>query len=220
MTSLEFYKTYWSYYIQLEKEFFETELYCDIDPLNQDAFSVKYMQLYLAICSEIDVVFKALCKAVDQDQIPDKMPKYIKIINDAYPTFKDESVKFLGCEYEDRIPWESLLEGESPKWWKIYNNIKHRRNDINDGKSWYKYANQINVMDALSGLLVLEEYYAAKLFATDRDEEHNSVMAKYRSAKMELIKWRFWFSFMGQPPWFDNRAYYRYIEGEQKSREE
>ena len=46
MEKLIFRNTYWNYYEQLESDFFSYSPYCEIDECNDDAFSVRYLQLY------------------------------------------------------------------------------------------------------------------------------------------------------------------------------
>ena len=82
------------YYLQLEKDFFETAPYCDIDESNNSSFSIKYLQLHLSICSEIDTICKSLCKELDNSLEMSEcgISDYIEILKSSYTTFFDETV--------------------------------------------------------------------------------------------------------------------------------
>lgn len=58
-------RNYWQYYKELEKEFIKTRKYVEFDDGNNDTFSIEYLKLFLAVCSEIDVVGKTLATIVD-----------------------------------------------------------------------------------------------------------------------------------------------------------
>lgn len=51
-------RNYWNYYLELESEFFQTKRYVEFDKNNYETFSIEYLKLFEAICSEIDVVGK------------------------------------------------------------------------------------------------------------------------------------------------------------------
>jgi len=60
-----FVNNYWEYYRELEKEFLETQKYVEFCIDNNASFSVEYLKLFQAVCSEIDVVGKVFAKAVN-----------------------------------------------------------------------------------------------------------------------------------------------------------
>ena len=60
-----FIKHYWQYYRELEDEIIATRRYVDFDQGNFSTFSVEYLKLYQAICSEIDVLGKAIAHEID-----------------------------------------------------------------------------------------------------------------------------------------------------------
>ena len=55
-----FAKSYWSYYLELEEQIVLSKKYVEFDETNHKTFSSNYLLLIQAICSEIDVVGKAL----------------------------------------------------------------------------------------------------------------------------------------------------------------
>ena len=60
-----FIKHYWQYYRELEDEIIATRRYVDFDQGNFSTFSVEYLKLYQAICSEIDVLGKAIAHEIN-----------------------------------------------------------------------------------------------------------------------------------------------------------
>lgn len=223
MDVLEFRNLYWNYYIQLENDFFSYSPYCEIDQCNDNAFSVKYLQLLLSVCGEIDSICKTFCKVLNNDFDPDTagIDNYISILRKEYPTFATETVRLLNYKYRNVQPWKSIARGYTPSWWQDYNAIKHHRDQERNGKANYKYANQKNVVDALCALYVLLEYWAAKNFVISKEEAYKQsivdqtdhIMYRLRSNRINMGKWQtFYTSYMGQEPWFVPKRYYRYFE--------
>lgn len=220
MDVIEFRNLYWNYYLQLENDFFSYSPYCEIDTANNNAFSVKYLQLILSICGEIDSICKTFCKRLDEnlDLNTAGIREYIPILQTNYPTFAAETVQVLGYRYKELQPWKSIAKGYVPNWWSCYNAVKHHR----DEKGNYKLANQKNAIEALSALYILIEYWAAKNFVVSKEDAVNRLnpdpnehtMYWLKSNRLNLGKWGlFYNSFMGQEPWFVPRRFYLYLEG-------
>ena len=55
-----FIQHYWEYFLELESEFISTKKYVDFNPDNYSTYSVEYLKLFQAVCSEIDVVGKMM----------------------------------------------------------------------------------------------------------------------------------------------------------------
>lgn len=219
MDVLEFRKLYWNYYLQLESDFFSYSPYCEIDTANDHTFSIKYLQLLLSVCGEIDSICKTFCKALDGSLDTDKagILEYIPVLLQNYPTFAGETVRVLGHRYREMQPWKNIANGYVPNWWSRYNAVKHHR----DEKENYKHANQKNTIEALSALYILLEYWAAKNFLPDKDiaikqlnaDPNEHTMFRLTSRHLNLVNWTFYESFMGQYPWFNARQFYLYLEG-------
>ena len=60
-----FIKSYWEYFLELEEQFLETKRFVAFDKANAKAYSIEYLKLYQAICSEIDVVGKEIAVAIN-----------------------------------------------------------------------------------------------------------------------------------------------------------
>lgn len=154
------YQEYFSYYLELERDFFSTEIYLTIDEDNYGAFSIQYNRIYQSICSEIDCLLKELCKQLKPEAKARKLGAYCPIIQSHFKYFKDERVYL----YKSRIelqPWKEWGENKAPFWWTMYNNVKHHRMEIDEKteKPYYKYANLENVLNALAALFIVEQYY-------------------------------------------------------------
>ena len=168
-----YYRKYCSYYQTLEADFVATERYLTIDEDNFFAFSNEYIKLIQAICSEVDVVAKYLCKCIDSDFSGSTFPEYCKCILDSNPLFVRANVgiqkmnsiflaPWVDWKYEEKINRKKNkhIEATNPEWWTKYNKIKHSRTsiDTSNNKEYYISANQKNTLNALAALFVLNSY--------------------------------------------------------------
>lgn len=165
-------KSYWMYYLKLEKRLERTEEYVAFDEVNNKAYSIEYLALLQAICSEVDVVGKAIACHFDLsfDARRSNIQKWGYEVQTHLSGITETDVSFM----RDRMlrPWkEWVLERRtssdgrayvayasgcrSPVWWNAYNRVKHARTTIDDGRVNYHLANQKNVILALAGLFVL-----------------------------------------------------------------
>ena len=71
MNANEFIKNYWLYYVELEKQVWATQRFVAFDTKNNATFSMEYIELLQVICSEIDVVGKAIAQHFNADIILD-----------------------------------------------------------------------------------------------------------------------------------------------------
>lgn len=60
-----FIKNYWQYYRELEDELLSTQKYVYFCEDNFNTYSIEYLKLYQAICSEIDVIGKAMAAHIN-----------------------------------------------------------------------------------------------------------------------------------------------------------
>lgn len=58
-------RNYWNYYLELENEFVETKRYVEFVKDNYSSYSVEFLKLYQAICSEIDVLGKYIASLIN-----------------------------------------------------------------------------------------------------------------------------------------------------------
>lgn len=208
---------YWNYYKQLEDDFFLCIPYCEIDDDNDKTYSIKYLQLLLSICSEIDAICKVFCKEIDEkiDTNTCGITEYMEVLPKRYPTFPKEEIFFVGINYRIMQPWKSIEKRFPPSWWSAYNKVKHHRDKIENGRINYKLANQKNVAASLAALYVLVEYWAAFHFANNPQETQNYEMSMLHSKRMSIKKWHFLETFLGQPPWFNTKRFLAYLKAEE-----
>lgn len=157
MTIKEFEKHYVKRYKFLESRFLQTEDYVAIDELNFNAYSQAYLDLFLAIGSEVDIVKKLLARIIKNDN-DIKDGDVNKIILEHDPTFKDLQVTLL----KEEIKFKPRNYPEHPRWRTIYTNLKHNRRNsaeiIGIDMPYYQCANLGNVLEALAGLHVVVYY--------------------------------------------------------------
>ena len=171
MSTVEFIKNYWLHYLLLEKDFLATQRYLEIDEFNGRAYSNEYLKQYQSICSEIDVFCKEFCGILNSNSKADNIHKYCKSIIDYDCSFSDKKiyVKFWRKEIQPWLNWTykinidkngiRKISSNPPKWWTIYNKVKHQRTTMLRSYSnipFYKLANQENIVNALGALFMLE----------------------------------------------------------------
>ena len=173
----EFCKHHWEYYLVLERDFLETERYVSFelgenylydgishtDLGNSMSFSDEFIKQYQGICSEVDVIMKNICKELGNLAAHDMERGYTPTILQKWSTIKNQKVKLKDVELQPFLNWKQAPNYKSPDWWTPYNKVKHER-IMN-----YKKANLKNVINALAGLYVLENYLVK--YIGDRDND-------------------------------------------------
>ena len=176
-----FTKNFWSYYLELERQFIETKRYVEFSSDNDKTYSVEYLKLYQAICSEIDAVGKEIATDVVTGFNVDSNTNIKKwgynlqkvfgdIKNDEVIFYDTYTVKpFKNWEYEKydkklpngKIGKDLRVVGQKKTiiWWRNYNEIKHQRIGLVSGKKNFQLANQKNVVLSLAALFLLEWRY-------------------------------------------------------------
>ena len=168
MTRDEFCKYHWNYYMALEKDFLGIERYLTFDLGdnnsydekkkikyfgNSKAFSVEFIKQYQTICSEVDVIFKTICKDLKNEDAKE-MEDYTKTIlaNTYWSGVVSQKVLMRDVKLQPFFGWQNEPY-KAISWWSTYNYVKHRR--LNN----FGNANLKNVINALAGLYILEMYY-------------------------------------------------------------
>lgn len=157
-----FLNQYWNYYKMLEDDFIRTIRFIEIDESNYKVFSVEYVKQLQAICSEIDVIFKAISEFHGYTDLK-KMHEYASMILGKYNEIGDKiiNVKYKkDIEIKPFLSWSGKSEYSELEWWSGsngYNGVKHNR-VVN-----FKNANLKNVINALAGLFLLEMYFLKEI---------------------------------------------------------
>jgi hypothetical protein len=150
---------HWQHFLSLEKDFFDSIEFVEIDPANNSTFSVVYTKLFLATCSEIDVVSKLVCKKINETSTARNIHHYRAEITAQYPNIY--AVECLMPRYGLVFkPWSQWSNDTNPSWWQEHNDVKHQRD------RYSQRANQKNVMESLSGLFCMLLYlYQSELYS-------------------------------------------------------
>ena len=100
-----FIKNYWWYYKELEQEFLLTSKYVEISEDNFSTYSVEFLKLYQAVCSEIDVVGKMMASYVNSSFNSDNSK------NNIYKWWYElQDVYVFTEEYPDILKTDSSVE--------------------------------------------------------------------------------------------------------------
>lgn len=178
-----FVRSYWDYYLELEEQFSQTKKYIAFDIYNKNAYSVEFLKLMQAVCSEIDVVAKEISSALEPSFKVDNstsIQKWGYILQNKLPATLSAEVVF---NHDIRVsPWKNwmyeqyrdsknalryrLKDGaETPKWWSAYNAVKHQRTKLTDnGQINFTKANLLNLIHCFAALYILETEYMNTLY--------------------------------------------------------
>ena len=178
-----FVRSYWDYYLELEEQFSQTKKYIAFDIYNKDAYSVEFLKLLQAVCSEIDVVAKEIASALDPSFKVDSstnIQKWGYVLQNKLPKILTAEVVF---NHDIRVtPWKNWMyeqyrdknnalryrrkgNSKTPSWWVAYTDVKHQRTRVTDnGQINYTKANLINLINSFAALYILETEYLATLY--------------------------------------------------------
>lgn len=200
MTVKEFFDVYWQHYLLLEDDFLATKRYLEIDDFNKTAYSTEYSKQFQTICSEIDVFCKELCKEIDGSQSADKIQHYCKVITDSIPDFTETKINVLYWDKEI-YPWRNwsykisidkngilkINSNNNPKWWTLYNKVKHQRTTKKKSYKnipFYKYANQENIINSLGALYILEMKCLGLILKKVPKEDDEECICEFEKSKL------------------------------------
>ncbi len=120
-------RNFWNYYLELESEFVETKRFVEFHKDNYNSFSVEFLKLFQAICSEIDVLGKHIASLIN--------PSFSRSDNKSIQQWWIEIQDYADF-YSDLNKWHNPLEkpinlsdaqiynyllNESFQPWKKYN---------------------------------------------------------------------------------------------------
>lgn len=175
-----FIKSYWEYFLEIEEQFLESKKFVAFDNANSKTFSVEYLKLYQAVCSEIDVVGKEIACAMDSsfETRNANIQKWGYVIQKHFPELKNTLIifndetevhPFKDWEYEKytdqkgRKRLRVLDEKPTITWWRDYNKVKHQRIGLITNTKNFCLANQKNLILAYSALYAIETLYINSL---------------------------------------------------------
>ncbi len=180
--AITFIKSYWDYYLELEEQLISTRRFVDFDKANHETFSIEYLKLLQATCSEIDVVGKMIAEEMNPAFKKTKSKNIQKW--GFYVQRKFAHIELCKVQFnksEELEPWNKwayekyvnankqqryrLQKGkETPSWWTAYNKVKHERTSTyNTNQINYARANLGNLIHAMAALYILEKLYITNL---------------------------------------------------------
>lgn len=192
-----FIKSYWDYYLEIENQFLESKKFVAFAKTNEKTFSIEYLKLYQAVCSEIDVVGKEIACAVDSSFKIDNhtnIKKWGYVIQQHFPELKNTVVIFNDEPFQPFENWEyenyttkngrkglRVIKNKTTiTWWKDYNKVKHQRIGLITNTENFCLANQKNLILAYSALYAIETVYINQ-FTVNKD-------VKIESSKLFKLK--------------------------------
>jgi len=160
MLTLQDAGSYWRYCLSIEQMLNKTTDYVEICSNNSSTYSFEYAKIIMLACSELDVMFRLLCKEIDSgldfensSTRSGNIALYAQTILPKFPKITTFALK------EDRslldfIPFSNwcLSPYSSPSWWDDYQKVKHYRH------SEFMRATQDNALNAVAGLITLNFY--------------------------------------------------------------
>lgn len=204
-----FVRIYWDYYLDLEEQFLKTKRYVAFDVYNKNTYSAEFLKLMQAVCSEIDVVSKAVSAKLDPTFSVDR---YTSIQKWGYVLQRQMS-QILTAEvvfnHDIRvIPWSNWMyeqyrdkkgalryrlkgNAKTPSWWTAYNSIKHERTTLTQsGHENTTKANLNNLIYCFAALYILETEYMKSLHGEQEPIDgigHSKLFQPYYGQFQELI---------------------------------
>lgn len=194
---------YWNYYLSLESQFENSRRYVSFDNANYSTYSIEYVQLLQAICSEIDVVGKVIAQYSNIDFIVDNSTNITKWGFEVQKCFKGidlktiyfdnskEIVPFKKWKYKKGTTKQKPIvyfddTYKTPQWWLAYNDVKHARTTVDEKEQIqnYKKANLKNVIYALGALYILNMILLQKFAGLNLDSQKT-----YSVKESSLFTW-------------------------------
>lgn len=141
--------THLNYFSCLEDDLFQLSRWIEFSADNESAYSIELARLLMTAAAEVDVVAKALCKAIDKKRDASSINVYQEVLLKAVPMLPQAKVEMprFGMIFQ---PWSNWTEKENPPdWWQGNNKVKHHRAEH------FRQANLKNVLNAIAALLIL-----------------------------------------------------------------
>lgn len=151
-----FIKNYWLYYRELENEFMCTRKFVSFHEDNFSTYSIEFLKLYEALCSEIDVIGKAMAASVNNQFNPNNSqnnifkwwfeiqylykitPSYYKDENEAEISLNLNTEKLL--DIIEIYPWNKF---EIEKYRDKKGSVRFRCKSGCSVPKWWSYYNDV-----------------------------------------------------------------------------
>lgn len=169
---------FWRYFQTIESDLIRLSRYIEFDTTNYNTYSVELSRILLAAGSEIDVMMRQLCVAIDNTSTDKTMKTYAKRILSKEPDIV--SMKVFISDYDIELsPFNEWTSTRNPQWWIAYNQVKHNRDNS------FNMASLKNVLDIVSALFIIEILYYR--YCTITDEKPNPINRARANNNLESI---------------------------------
>lgn len=146
-------KPYWDYYRTIEDDLIATSRYVEFCMANYRCYSMEFARILMAAGSELDILFKLLCKKINPNSVADNINSYCQEVTTKFPNITTAKRYIRGFDLLLE-PFESWTPSNPPSWWTNgYNKIKHERN------KYFHFATLENTLMAASGLMIILFHY-------------------------------------------------------------
>ena len=150
----QFIKNYWEYYKELEDEFLQTRKCVDFQKGNFNTYSVEFLKLFQAACSEIDVLGKAMAVEVNPSFMPDdkknNITKWWYEVHRNYQYYESISTmengvslsaaKVVFLDDEEMVPW---VDFETELYQAKNGTMRYRAVEGKSTPNWWRDYNMV-----------------------------------------------------------------------------
>lgn len=150
---IEYLERFWEPYLLSEREFLSVLEYVALRECNLGACSERLIRSLFISCS----LFESLVKAIYGLNEGSISQYKAKMIEDSEFVPNLPITVLRGEEGLTISPFSSLCNGESPKWWRAYTDLKHNR------AKHFEEGNLENALDALGGAYYLALVYIKRI---------------------------------------------------------
>ncbi len=217
MTYLEC-KSFFDYYLALEKDFFQTDTFVAFHENNYETFSIEFSKQFLSISCEVETVLKKICYELNPGNNYTTIDKYRDCLIEHLKYFSFEEVHFVRPNLAFQ-PWLAWSELKPLIWWQDYQKVKHRRAEKDDaGVPNFYRANLRNLLSAIAALYIAEEYlfYLYEKKHGHPDNEKSYVLQYLKSENLVIKGWsKCYLNFQGNY-WCDLRKLNEIMEDRRK----
>ena len=154
-------KLHWNYFIALERDFEVVTRYIEFCEENFEVYSIELSHLLFAAASEVDVIAKLLCRHLRPDAPRGNINEYRAVLSAEIPEIITTEI-FIPRYGLTLTPWNNWADGETPLWWRSYNQVKHERD------AHFNQATLKNALNALGALLIVTHQYYRYSLVQDR----------------------------------------------------
>lgn len=162
----------WNYYLIIERDLANTSQY--VEPrYQQTVYSLEFAKILVLACTEIESLFKIMCKEITGTSVAADIGCYKGTILKKYPRIVETTVS-VGRLNEIIKPFEAWNSGKLT-WWDAYQVVKHDRGNC------FSQATYRNAVEAVSALYILLLYLFKMYHGSEPNERGVYLHSPYRA---------------------------------------